>query len=92
MSEQPSAEHCRRYWQKNIVLVFSLLFLWFIVSLGAGILFRDWLDETLPKIGNAPLGFWMAQQGSIVCFVIILFIYKFMMNKLEGEEGFTSKK
>ena len=54
--------------------------------------FRDWLDESLPKVGNAPLGFWMAQQGSIICFVIILYVYKHMMNKLEGEEGFTSKK
>lgn len=92
MSDQTSAAHARRYWQKNIVLVLVLLTLWFLVSLGAGILFRDWLDESFPKIGNAPLGFWMAQQGSIICFIIILFIYKFMMNRLEGEEGFTSKK
>ncbi len=69
-----------------------LLGLWFIVSLGAGILFRDWLDESFPNVGNAPLGFWMAQQGSIICFVIILYVYKYMMNKLEDEEGFTSKK
>ena len=92
MSEQPSLEHCRRYWRKNITLVFVLLAIWFTVSLGAGILLRDWLDESFPKVGNAPFGFWMAQQGSIICFVIILYIYKFMMNRLEGEEGFTSKK
>ena len=92
MSEQPSIEHCRRYWRKNITLVMILLCVWFVVSLGAGILFRDWLDESLPKVGNAPLGFWMAQQGSIICFLIILYVYKHMMNKLEGEEGFTSKK
>lgn len=81
MSEQPSELHCRRYWQKNITLVMILLGVWFFVSLGAGILFRDWLDEALPKVGNAPLGFWMAQQGSIICFVIILYVYKHMMNK-----------
>jgi putative solute:sodium symporter small subunit len=92
MSEQSSDLHSRRYWKKSIVLVLALLVIWFLVSLGAGILFRDWLDETFPKIGNAPLGFWMAQQGAIVCFIIILLIYRFMMNKLEGEEGFTSKK
>ena len=92
MSVQPSELHCRRYWKKNIVLVLSLLCIWFLVSLGAGILFRDWLDEACPKIGNAPLGFWMAQQGSIICFIILLFVYKIMMNRLEGEEGFTSEK
>jgi len=92
MSDQPSALHCQRYWQKNIVLVLVLLTIWFSVSLGAGILLRDWLDEFGPKVGNAPLGFWMAQQGSIIFFIILLFVYKFMMNRLEGAEGFTSKK
>ena len=90
MSEQPSSEHCRRYWCKNITLVLILLTVWFLVSLGSGILFRDWLDLNFPKVGNAPFGFWMAQQGSIICFVILLLIYKVLMNRLEGEEGFTS--
>jgi len=90
MSEQPDNEHCRRYWHKNIILAFILLTVWFVVSLGSGILFRDWLDLNFPKVGNAPFGFWMAQQGSIICFVILLLIYKVLMNRLEGEEGFTS--
>ena len=92
MSNQPSPEHCSRYWHKNIILVTVLLAVWFTVSLGAGVLFRDWLDENFFKVGNAPFGFWMAQQGSIICFVILLFVYKVLMNRLEGEEGFTSKK
>ena len=90
MSKQPDTEHCRRYWHKNITLAFILLTVWFLVSLGSGILFRDWLDLNFPKVGNAPFGFWMAQQGSIICFVILLLIYKVLMNRLEGEEGFTS--
>ena len=89
MSEQPSPEHRSRYWSKNITLVVILLSIWFSVSLGAGILFRDWLDLNFPKIGNAPFGFWMAQQGSIICFVILLVVYKVLMNRLESEEGFT---
>lgn len=92
MSEQPSSDHCARYWHKNITLVLILLSIWFVVSLGAGILFRDWLDVNFPRVGNAPFGFWMAQQGSIVFFVVLLIIYKVLMNRLEGEEGFTSKK
>ncbi len=91
MSEQKSSDHHRRYWCKNVTLVIVLLAVWFAVSLGSGILFRDWLDTNFPKVGHAPFGFWMAQQGSIICFVILLVIYKVLMNRLEGEEGFTSK-
>ena len=92
MQNSSSPPNATRYWQKNIVLVLVLLAIWFSVSLGAGILFRDWLDENFSKIGNAPFGFWMAQQGSIICFIIILVIYKVLMNRLENEEGFGSKK
>ncbi len=92
MSNQPSPEHCSRYWHKNIILVTVLLAVWFAVSLGAGVLFRDWLDANFLPVGNAPFGFWMAQQGSIICFVVLLFVYKVLMNRLEREEGFTSKK
>ena len=92
MSDHNSPQNHARYWRKNITLVFILLAIWFTVSLGSGILFRDWLDANFPKVGNAPFGFWMAQQGSIICFVAILLIYKVLMNRLENEEGFSSKK
>jgi putative solute:sodium symporter small subunit len=91
MSDSSSPQNHVRYWRKNLILVFVLLAVWFTVSLGSGILFRDWLDAHFPKVGNAPFGFWMAQQGSIICFVGILVIYKVLMNRLEGEEGFSSK-
>jgi len=92
MNEQPPIDHSSRYWRKNITLVFIILTIWFVVSLGSGILFRDWLDVNFPHVGNAPFGFWMAQQGSIICFVVLLLVYKVLMSRLEGEEGFTSKK
>lgn len=92
MSDPAPPHNQARYWRKKLVLVFVLLAAWFAVSLGSGILFRDWLDAHFPKVGNAPFGFWMAQQGSIICFVAILILYKVLMNRLEGEEGFSSKK
>ena len=72
MSDQNPHHNHARYWRKNIVLVFVILAIWFTVSLGSGILFRDWLDANFPKVGNAPFGFWMAQQGAIICFVGLL--------------------
>jgi len=74
------------YWKANLSLVGKLLAIWFIVSFGCGILFKEQLDQF--SIGGAPLGFWMAQQGSIICFVVLLILYAFLMNKLDEKHGF----
>jgi len=58
-----------------------LLSIWFIVSYGCGILFADSLNAI--KIGGFPLGFWFAQQGAIYVFVILIFVYVNLMNKLD---------
>ena len=77
------------YWKKSISLVAKLLSVWFIVSFGCGILFKEQLDQF--SIGGAPLGFWMAQQGSIICFVILLILYANFMNKLDKEHGYAEE-
>lgn len=77
------------YWKKSLNLVAKLLSVWFIVSFGCGILFKEQLDQF--SIGGAPLGFWMAQQGSIICFVILLIIYAYLMNKLDKEHGYEEE-
>lgn len=79
------------YWRANIFIVLFLLFIWFTVSFGCGILLRDWLDANFPKVGHAPFGFWMAQQGSIICFVLILIAYSVLMNRLDARYGFNKK-
>ena len=73
------------YWKENIRLVLSLLTIWFMVSFGMGILFVDALDEF--RFFGFKFGFWMAQQGSIFCFVILIFIYVYKMNKLDHKYG-----
>ena len=69
------------YWKANIRIVIPLLIIWFMVSFGMGILFVDVLDEF--RFFGFKFGFWMAQQGSIFCFVMIIFIYVHKMNKLD---------
>ncbi|MBK1831870.1 DUF4212 domain-containing protein [Verrucomicrobiaceae bacterium R5-34] len=86
----PSPDQDSRYWKKNITVLSCILVIWFIVSFGCGILFRDWLDVHFPKVGNAPFGFWMAQQGSIICFVLLLIAYSFLMNRLDERSGYQS--
>ena len=83
MKKIPTEEEKRRYWLQSIKWVFIFLLIWFFASFGCGILFRNWLDENLPKIGNAPFGFWMAQQGAIIVFIIILVTYAKVMERLE---------
>ncbi|MBH5321956.1 DUF4212 domain-containing protein [Aurantiacibacter sediminis] len=69
------------YWRDNIRLLVSLMSIWFIVSFGAGILFRDWLDQFM--LGGYPLGFWFAQQGSIYVFMLLILYYVVKMRSLE---------
>ncbi len=76
------------YWKSNLKVVLSLLSLWFIASYGFGIIFSDFLDQI--KIGGFKLGFWFAQQGSIFVFVILIFVYVWLMKKLDKK--YTEKE
>ena len=69
------------YWQLNLLILFILLSIWILVSFGFGIIWAENLVQI--KFGGFKLGFWFAQQGSIYFFVIIIFIYIFLMNKLD---------
>ncbi len=69
------------YWRKNLHYLGILLAVWFIVSYGCGILFVEHLDRI--RIGGFHLGFWFAQQGSIYVFVVLIFIYVQLMNRLD---------
>ena len=77
------------YWKENLKYVFILLTVWFIVSFGFGILFKENLDAF--SIGGFKLGFWFAQQGSMYTFVILIFIYVSLINKLDKNYGFDYK-
>ena len=69
------------YWRRNLLYVAILLVVWFAVSLGAGVLFADQLDRY--RFLGVKLGFWFGQQGSIYVFVILIFIYVWLMNRLD---------
>ena len=73
------------YWNRNLRYVTVLLTIWFAVSLGAGVLFVDFLNRV--RLGNSgfKLGFWFAQQGSIYTFVVLIFVYVALMNRLDEE-------
>jgi len=75
------------YWKENLSYLAILLTIWFAVSFGAGILFKDALNNF--RLGGFKLGFWFAQQGSIYAFVILTFVYVYLMNKLDNKYGYN---
>lgn len=74
------------YWKENLKYLVILLIIWFLVSYGAGIIFKDALNNI--KFGGFKLGFWFAQQGSIYVFVVLIFVYVRIMNKLDKKYGY----
>lgn len=73
------------YWKATIRLTISLLVIWFLASYGAGILFREALDNL--HIGGAPLGFWFAQNGAIYIFLALIVVYCRKMTQYEKKFG-----
>ena len=73
------------YWRTNLRYVAILLSIWFAVSFGASVLLVDVLDQ-IPFFGFK-LGFWFAQQGSIYTFVVLIFVYARLMNRLDQQYG-----
>jgi putative solute:sodium symporter small subunit len=79
-------KHASAYWKENVRYLLILLAIWFIASYGCGILFREELNHF--RLGGFKLGFWFAQQGSIYVFVVLIFVYVRIMNKLDKKYGF----
>jgi putative solute:sodium symporter small subunit len=75
----------REYWRRNLKLMAVLLTIWALVSFGAGIFFVEPLNKIV--IAGFPLGFWFAQQGSILVFVALIAVYVWRMDKLDAEYG-----
>ncbi|SFE73782.1 DUF4212 domain-containing protein [Roseivivax sediminis] len=73
------------YWKANIRLIIGSLIVWALVSFGFGILLRPLLSGI--SVGGTDLGFWFAQQGSIIVFLCLIFFYAWRMNKLDRDFG-----
>jgi len=78
-------ERAKKYWKANINLIITLLVIWAVVSLLFGIILAPALSSVY--LGSLPLGFWFAQQGSMITFVILIFVYAWQMDKLDHSHG-----
>lgn len=73
------------YWKTNVRIILISLVIWALVSFGFGILLRPMLSGI--SVGGTDLGFWFAQQGSILVFLALIFFYAWRMNRLDAEHG-----
>jgi putative solute:sodium symporter small subunit len=83
-----SSEKHKKYWKANLRYLLILLSIWFLVSYVFGILLVDELNTI--RLGGFKLGFWFAQQGAIYVFVVLIFVYIRLMNKLDKEFNLDS--
>ena len=82
MSEKKSTDD---YWKANIRIITICMVIWALVSFGFGIVLRPLLAGI--PIGGTDLGFWFAQQGSMLTFIVLVFYYRSYMNKLDAKFG-----
>ena len=80
----------RRYWRSNLKIMAVLLCIWAVAGLGCGVLFADKLNAY--HLGGYPVGFWFAQQGSIVVFVLLILVYAVLLNRLDAHHREEIKK
>ncbi|MCC5984019.1 MAG: DUF4212 domain-containing protein [Rhodobacteraceae bacterium] len=82
MSEKKSTDD---YWKANIRIITICMVIWALVSFGFAIILRPLLAGI--PVGGTDLGFWFAQQGSILTFIVLIFYYTWYMNRLDREFG-----
>ena len=84
-STSGASEADKGYWAANVRIIMISLVIWALVSFGFGILLRPLLSGI--SVGGTDLGFWFAQQGSILVFLALIFFYAWRMNSLDAEFG-----
>lgn len=78
-----TTEKAKAYWRRNLTIIGILLAIWFVVSYVFGILFANILYGV--PIGQIPASFWFAQQGAIFVFVLLIFVYCWIMDRVDKE-------
>jgi len=84
MAAQPTLDR-KTYWRRQLRRIVVLLIIWAVVGFGMGILFVEQLNTF--TLGGMPFGFWMAQQGSIYVFVVLILVYAILSDKADREAG-----
>lgn len=76
-------ERHRQYWQKNLRITSILLAIWFVVTFVVAYYARE-LNFTF---FGWPFSFWVAAQGALIVYVLIIWFYARYMNRLDQAYG-----
>ncbi len=77
-----SARH-KEYWDKNLRITAILMAIWFFVTFVLAFFAR----ELTFSFFGWPFSFWVAGQGALVVYCLIIWYYARYMNKLDNEYG-----
>lgn len=75
----PTTDSHRRYWQRNLRITAVLLAVWFAVTFVVSFYAR----ELSFRFFGWPFSFWMAAQGSLIVFCLIVVVYARVMARLD---------
>ncbi len=82
------SERHHQYWRTNLRITGFLLLIWFLVTFGLGYFARD-LNFTF---FGWPFSFWVAAQGALIVYVVIIWFYARFMNRLDQEHGVAEEE
>ena len=78
-----SAEQRKAYWRRTRRLTAVLLAIWWVFGLGLHFFAR----ELSFRFFGWPFSYWMAAQGSLLVFVLLIAVYATCMERLDREHG-----
>ena len=84
-SSEVEEKEVNAYWRDNKTVLYTLLSIWLFVTFGCGLIMGDWLDQFY--LLGFPLGFWFTQQGAMLVYISLIFIYHFWMRRIEHRHG-----
>ena len=82
------SENHQAYWRKNLRITAILLGIWFVVTFVVAYFARE-LSFTF---FGGPFSFWVASQGALVVYVVIIWFYANYMNRLDQEHGVAEEE
>ena len=81
-------ESHKEYWRKNLRITAILLAIWFVVTFVIGYYAR----ELSFSFFGWPFSFWVAAQGALIVYVVIIWYYARHMNRLDQEHGVAEEE
>jgi len=85
---QQLSERHHLYWAKNVRMTSFLMVIWFVVTYVVAFYARE-LNFTF---FGWPFSFWVAAQGALIVYVVIIWFYARYMNRLDQEHGVAEEE